>query len=64
MLGRAWPLVSRRARSTSAVVDPGVGTDRRLIAASVAGHWFVLPDNGLIGLVTRGRTVDGAWAIA
>ena len=36
-----------------AVVDPGVGTDRRLIAATVAGQWFVLPDNGLITGVTR-----------
>ena len=40
-----------------AVVDPGVGTDRRLIAASVAGHWLVLPDNGLISGVARGRAV-------
>ena len=37
------------------VVDPGVGTDRRLIAASVAGQWFVVPDNGLLSGVTRGR---------
>ena len=35
------------------VVDPGVGTDRRLIAASVAGQWFVVPDNGLLSGVTR-----------
>ena len=32
-----------------AVVDPGVGTDRRLIAVAMADQWFVLPDNGLIG---------------
>ena len=38
-----------------AVVDPGVGTDRRLIAVSVAQQWFVLPDNGLITGVTRSR---------
>ena len=46
-----------------AVVDPGVGTDRRLIAARVAGHWFVLPDNGLIGGVLRGRDLEGVWEI-
>ncbi len=45
-----------------AVVDPGVGTERRLIAVSVARQWFVLPDNGLITGVTRlrdGRTRSG-----
>ncbi len=41
-----------------AVVDPGVGTDRRLIAVKYRGHWFVLPDNGLIAGVLMGRTPD------
>src|SRR5512135_2915283 len=45
------------------VVDPGVGTDRRLIAVSVAGQWFVLPDNGLITGVTRNREPAGIWEI-
>lgn len=31
----------------AAVVDPGVGTDRRAIAAEAGGHLFVGPDNGL-----------------
>ncbi|MBN1105451.1 MAG: SAM-dependent chlorinase/fluorinase [Deltaproteobacteria bacterium] len=30
-----------------AVVDPGVGSDRRLIALEADGHLFVGPDNGL-----------------
>ncbi len=47
-----------------AVVDPGVGTVRRLIAVSVASQWFVLPDNGLITGVTRTRTPEGIWEIA
>ncbi len=38
-----------------AVVDPGVGTDRRLIAVLFQGHWFVLPDNGLVAGVLMGR---------
>ena len=46
-----------------AVVDPGVGTDRRLIAVSVADQWFVLPDNGLITGVLRGRSPSGVWEI-
>ena len=40
-----------------AVIDPGVGTERKLIAAEVAGQWFVLPDNGLISGVARGRAI-------
>src|SRR5258707_4917500 len=38
-----------------AVVDPGVGTDRRLVAVLVADQWFVAPDNGLLGGVVRNR---------
>src|SRR5207237_837608 len=30
------------------VVDPGVGTARRALAAGAAGHFFVAPDNGLL----------------
>lgn len=35
-----------------AVVDPGVGTGRRIIAAQIQGHYFVLPDNGLLSFLT------------
>jgi S-adenosylmethionine hydrolase len=34
-----------------AVVDPGVGTARRLLAAEVGGQAFLGPDNGLLGAV-------------
>jgi S-adenosylmethionine hydrolase len=47
-----------------AVVDPGVGTDRRLIAVALGGQWFVLPDNGLITGAALGRTPEGIWEIA
>ena len=46
-----------------AVVDPGVGTERRLMAVSVAQQWFVLPDNGLITGVTRAREPEAVRAI-
>ncbi len=46
------------------VVDPGVGTERRLIAAMFADQWFVLPDNGLLTGVARGRTHAGIWEIS
>ncbi len=47
-----------------AVIDPGVGTDRRLIAARLADQWFVLPDNGLLSGLTRHRTPSGVWQIS
>ena len=36
-----------------AVVDPGVGTNRAIALAEIDGHFFVAPDNGLLGLVAR-----------
>jgi S-adenosylmethionine hydrolase len=33
------------------VVDPGVGTDRRMLAVEAGGHVFVAPDNGLLSRV-------------
>jgi S-adenosyl-L-methionine hydrolase (adenosine-forming) len=35
-----------------AVVDPGVGTDRRLVAVEVAGGFLLGPDNGLLAPAT------------
>ena len=34
-----------------AVVDPGVGSARRIVAAEAAGQRFLAPDNGLLGPV-------------
>lgn len=34
-----------------AVIDPGVGTERRAVALLHDGHYFVGPDNGLFALV-------------
>ncbi|MFI5173854.1 MAG: S-adenosyl-l-methionine hydroxide adenosyltransferase family protein [Terriglobia bacterium] len=39
------------------VVDPGVGTARRPLVASVDGHHFVAPDNGVLSLILD-RTED------
>ena len=36
------------------VVDPGVGTERAIIGAEVSEHFFVAPDNGILGLVLAG----------
>ena len=32
-----------------AVVDPGTGSGRRGVILGADGHWFVGPDNGLLG---------------
>lgn len=46
------------------VVDPGVGGDRRPLAARIASRWFVGPDNGLLthvlgqGAVGDARRLD------
>ena len=36
------------------VVDPGVGSTRRPILATVGEHYFVAPDNGVLSLVYQG----------
>lgn len=38
-----------------AVVDPGVGTGRRALAARARGHFWVGPDNGLFHLIFAGQ---------
>lgn len=47
-----------------AVVDPGVGTARRILAIRAAGQWFILPDNGLITGVAGLCGVEAAWEVA
>jgi S-adenosylmethionine hydrolase len=54
----AWVLESGYAAFPAgtvhvAVVDPGVGTDRRATAVRAGDHVFVAPDNGLLGRVLR-----------
>jgi S-adenosyl-L-methionine hydrolase (adenosine-forming) len=40
-----------------AVVDPGVGTSRSILAVQAAGHTFLAPDNGLLApIVARSGT--------
>ena len=41
-----------------AVVDPGVGSERRILAVRTAEAWFLAPDNGLLTPV-----LDGALSI-
>lgn len=36
-----------------AVVDPGVGSDRKIVAAAIASQVYIAPDNGLLTLVAQ-----------
>jgi len=59
VLGRVWRSFPPGSVHL-AVVDPGVGSERRALAAEAGGHFFVAPDNGLLTAVfasEAGRTV-------
>jgi len=47
LLARVWPRFPQGSVHL-VVVDPGVGTKRRALAAAAAGHFFVAPDNGVL----------------
>src|ERR1044072_8215131 len=55
ILSRVWPRCPQ-GPVPLAVVDPGVGTDRRALAAQTAGHFFVAPDNGLLSFLPADAT--------
>ncbi|WP_028584120.1 SAM hydrolase/SAM-dependent halogenase family protein [Desulfogranum mediterraneum] len=40
------------------VVDPGVGTDRAILAAQGDGHLFIAPDNGLLSILLAGHKIQ------
>jgi len=46
-----------------AVVDPGVGGDRRVLAVETERHWFIGPDNGLLALAARRATQANVWRV-
>lgn len=48
---------------TMAVVDPGVGSDRRPIAVEADGRWYVGPDNGLLSVIVGRATNSRVWSI-
>jgi hypothetical protein len=45
------------------VVDPGVGSDRRILAVRSAGHLFVAPDNGVLTLVLTEDAFQEAFQV-
>lgn len=50
LLGRSWHRFPP-ATVHFVVVDPGVGSERRALAAEFGGHRFVAPDNGLLSVL-------------
>jgi S-adenosylmethionine hydrolase len=46
-----------------AVVDPGVGTGRRAVAARAGNYFFLAPDNGLLTRVLRREALEEAHVI-
>ena len=52
LLSRAWKHFPRGTIHI-AVVDPGVGTERRAVAAESGGHRFLAPDNGLLSFLPQ-----------
>ena len=65
-LSRAYPYFPTGTVHV-AVVDPGVGTGRDIIAAVFDGHVFVAPDNGLLPLIFESENsariyrMSGKW---
>jgi len=45
------------------VVDPGVGSDRRLVLLQADGHLFLAPDNGVLSLVLEAECFETAFDV-
>lgn len=58
MLAEAAPYFTPGTVHVS-VVDPGVGTDRRALAARIGSHFYVTPDNGLLTLLIEKAEAAG-----
>ena len=46
------------------VVDPGVGSKRRILAATGKGHFFVCPDNGILSYLLEETCIEKACEIS
>src|SRR3989454_10018321 len=55
ILSRTW-MFSPEGTFYVAVVDAGVGTDRRVLAATRFGRYFLAPDNGLLSFLSLNAT--------
>lgn len=46
-----------------AVVDPGVGSDRRILLLRIASRWFLAPDNGILDFLLREEPAELATSV-
>lgn len=61
-LRQAWPWFPAGTVHL-VVVDPGVGTGRRILAGQYGGQFFVAPDNGVISLVQQAMPAEGMHVV-
>jgi hypothetical protein len=47
-----------------AVVDPGVGSDRRNLVVKTAEHFFVAPDNGIVSSIFEKASVENVFSVS
>jgi len=47
-----------------AVIDPGVGTDRRILAGRFGGQTFLFPDNGVITFVAESMPTEALVSVS
>jgi S-adenosylmethionine hydrolase len=45
------------------VVDPGVGSDRKIVVLRADGHLFVAPDNGILTLLLTDKKFEAAYEV-
>jgi S-adenosylmethionine hydrolase len=45
------------------VVDPGVGSERAVLAAAGDGHFFVAPDNGCLSLLGADQRIESIYRV-
>jgi len=62
MINAAYPYFPKKSIHV-VVVDPGVGSDRELVAVSSDGHFFIGPDNGVLTQIIKSRSFDRACQI-
>jgi hypothetical protein len=59
----AYTMQAQAGDVVVAVVDPGVGGDRKCVVLNADGVWFVGPDNGLLSQVQRRATHTQAYQL-
>ena len=59
---QAWPWF-KEGTVHVAVIDPGVGSERRIILGTYAGRYILAPDNGLVTFVHRDFPLAALYAV-